>query len=384
MSSCTVPLDRRHDLDWLRVFAILALVFFHAGRPYVAEWTWHIRNAETSSLLLEVSFLLSRFRMALLFVIAGIATHVMLQRRSIASYLRDRARRLLVPLVFGVFVIVPPQIYFERVANGDFAGSFLTFWPRTLALRPYPGGDTSYHHLWFIAYLFLYSALLAPIAGMARTSRGAAALTRLRGWVSRHSVHLLAAPIAIAFALLVPRFRGVQNIVDDVGMFTVYFLYFVSGWIIATDTCIWRRIADGRRHAFTAAIVFLVVIDGLRWNDAEPGRTDGVARLAYLLLLALHGWAWVMTILGYAFRWLNRDHAILRWGRDASYPVYILHQTVIVVVAFYVVQASESVLAKFAFTSVVSLLLTLALYETLVRPFGAARRLFGMAPARVR
>lgn len=374
------PAERRHDLDWLRAFAILALLFFHSAMPFVAEWDWHIRNAETSRLLHEFNFFISRFRMALLFVIAGMAAHFVLRRRSVAGFLKDRAARLLVPLAFGTLVIVPPQVFAERVADGGFDGSFVAFWPRTLRLVPYPAGDTSYHHLWFIFYLFLYSVLLAPLVMWARTPRGAQALEAARAWIARRGVHPLAVPLVVAYSLLVQRFSGAQNIVDDGAMFLVYLGYFVIGWLVGTTDAVWARIEAGRRRSFTAALLALLVINGIRWNGATPPSGHTPERLAFLALLATHAWCWVMAILGYGKRWLNRDHAILRWTRDASYPFYILHQTVIVVVAFHVVRTDEPVMAKFLFTSVVSLLLTLALYEALVRPYPAMRWLFGMAP----
>src|SRR5687768_9349518 len=94
--------ERRHDLDWLRAFAILLVVVFHSAMPYVAEWGWHVKNAERSELLLEMNWFLSRWRMALLFLIAGAGTTWALGRRAIGTYVRERARRLLVPLVFGI------------------------------------------------------------------------------------------------------------------------------------------------------------------------------------------------------------------------------------------------------------------------------------------
>lgn len=374
------PANRRHDLDWLRALAILALLFFHSAMPYVAEWQWHVKNAQTSNLLMELNFFLSRFRMALLFVIAGVASQLMLRRRGPSRFLRDRARRLLVPLVFGILVIVPPQIYFERVASGAFSGSFAAFWPRTLALLPYPQGDTSYHHLWFIFYLFLYSALIVPAVALVRTGRGAASLASLRAWLGRNGVHVLALPILTAYVLLIQRSRGLQNVVDDAAMFVVYFLFYVTGWLVGNDSSVWKRIMDGRRRALTAAFLALCIVNALRWNDVEPAPGYTPVRLAYLALLGANSWFWVMTVLGYGARWLNRAHPALDWVRDASYPFYALHQTVIVMIAFYVVRTQEGVIEKFLFTSFVSLGMTLVIYETLVRPHPAVRWLFGMAP----
>jgi glucans biosynthesis protein C len=374
-------IPRRHDLDWLRAGAILALLFFHSAMPFAAESEWHIRNRDTSVLLHEANFFLSRFRMALLFLIAGVATQFVLRTRSPAQYLRDRCARLLVPLVFGVFVVVPPQIYVERVATGAFHGSYLAFWPRVLNFTLYPAGEVSYHHLWFVFYLFLYSAMLLPLLGVSRSIRGARWLAWTRARVAQHGVHWLALPMVITYTSLVQRFDGLQDVVHDGAMFLTYFGYFVTGWFIGIDEALWARIREGRRRSFTVALSAFLVICGLRWGGHEPPVGYSALRLLYLALLGCNAWAWVLTLLGYSARWLNRDHAVLRWVREASYPFYILHQTVIVLIAFFVVRTDEPVLEKFLFTATVSLLVTLGLYEVFVRPYEPIRWLFGMASA---
>lgn len=380
--STAIPAPRRHDLDWLRIAAIVALVFYHSAMPFVTESAWHIRNLESSHLLTEANFVLSRFRMALLFVIAGVSTQFVLASRSPQRFLRDRAIRLLVPLVFGVLVIVPPQIYAERLANGQFTGSYLSFWPRVLDFSPYPTGDTSYHHLWFVLYLFLYSVLLLPLMVWTRSATGAAWLARARAAVATRGVHWLALPVVLVYALLLDRFSGLQDVVHDGAMFLTYFSYFMAGWFVGTDEDLWRRLVNGRAFAFRAAVLALLSIEALRWTGSVPSASAGAWRTGYLMLLAVHAWAWVVTLLGFGARWLNHDHAVLRWAREASYPIYILHQTVIVLLAFRAVQSTDTVLAKFAFTSVGSLAITVAIYETLVRPFGALRVLFGLSAPR--
>jgi hypothetical protein len=380
--SIAAPAPRRHDLDWLRIGAIVALIFFHSAMPFVADSTWHIRNGEPSHLLTETNFFLSRFRMALLFVIAGVSTQFVLASRTPLRFLRDRAVRLLVPLLLGVLVVVPPQIYAERVADGEFSGSFLAFWPRVLEFTAYPFGDTSYHHLWFVFYLFLYSVLLLPLMTWTRRGAGAAWLARARAAVATFGVHWLALPIIGVYALLVDRFSGVQDVVHDAAMFLTYLGYFAIGWFVGTDGALWHRLVQGRTVALRVAVLAILLVEFIRWSGASPTASAGPARTAYLLLLGANAWAWVMTLLGFGARWLNHDHAMLSWAREASYPIYILHQTVIVLLAWRAVQSTDSVLAKFAFTSLGSLAITVAVYQTLVRPFDVTRVLFGMRPQR--
>src|SRR4051812_43915975 len=150
----TLPgMNRRPELDWLRVVAIVILHAFHVGMMF-NRWDFHLKNPEPLPVLEQPMAFLHAVRMPLLMVIAGIATAIALQRRSLGGFAVDRVKRLLVPLVFGMLVIVPPQIYIERIATGAFTGSYLQFYPSVLELRPYPAGSFSWHHLWFVAYLF--------------------------------------------------------------------------------------------------------------------------------------------------------------------------------------------------------------------------------------
>src|SRR4030095_14461870 len=140
--------SRQAYLDWLRIMAIVGVLFFHSAMHYGAEREWHIKNNEPSHMLMECNFFLHQFRMPLLFFISGTVTYFMLQKRSSGSFIGLRFRRLLVPLIFGMLVIVPPQVYMERLTQG-FNRSFADFYPSIFTTGSYPAGNMSWHHLWF-------------------------------------------------------------------------------------------------------------------------------------------------------------------------------------------------------------------------------------------
>ena len=112
------PTSRQTYLDWLRLLSIAGVLVLHCAMPFASGETWHIRNAESSNLLAELVLNLHLFRMPLLFFISGTVSYYMLQRRSSAGFVRLRVRRLLLPLVFGMLVVVPPQLYLERLTQG--------------------------------------------------------------------------------------------------------------------------------------------------------------------------------------------------------------------------------------------------------------------------
>ena len=157
------PNTRYEFLDWLRVLAIFLLLFFHTGMLFVG-WGWHITNAETIPALELPMDLAHRLRMPLLFVIAGAGMWFALKRRTGKAFIAERTWRLLVPAIIGMFLIVPPQVFLERVAHGQWSGGYLDFmWQRVFRFEPYPAGDFSWHHLWFIIYLYVYVLLLVPL-----------------------------------------------------------------------------------------------------------------------------------------------------------------------------------------------------------------------------
>jgi len=378
------PTERRHDLDWLRVLAILLLLYFHTGMIFVAEWGWHIKNPETSSLLLEVNYFLSRWRMALLFLISGVGTWYALRRRSAGEYSVERVKRLLAPVVFGMLVIVPPQIYLERVSGGAAYGSYLDFYPSVLELRPYPQGSLSYHHLWFVFYLFLYSLCALPLFLWLDGERGRAWLRRANRVLRGGGLYVPALPLGATLAALVVRFPGPQDVVHDWASLLYYLLFFVFGYVLSSAGEVWNAVERQRRTSLTLAFLCMLAISYLRWNGRTPEFEYSVANTLYYLLQGLNAWCWVLAILGFGKRHLNVRTHFLDYASEGIYPFYILHQTVIVVVGFYVVQVEESILAKYLFVSTVSLLVSWGIYDLLVKPFPVVRFLFGMKPARRR
>src|SRR5690606_15622754 len=133
--------ERKHYLDWLRILAIFGVLFYHSAMPFMPEETWHINNESTSNLLMEFNFWLSSFSMHLLFFISGAVSIYVIRNQSIIFFIGIRVRRLFVPVIVSIFIIVPPQIYFERLSQG-FNGNFLDFYPTVLQFIPYPAGNT--------------------------------------------------------------------------------------------------------------------------------------------------------------------------------------------------------------------------------------------------
>lgn len=361
--------ERYDFLDWLRVIAIFVLLFFHTGMIFVG-WGWHIVNAETIPSLQWPMDILHRLRMPLLFVIAGAGLWFTLRRRTPVQVLRERTVKLLLPLLIGMFLIVPPQIYYERLLRGQWSGDYLQFyWTRVLELRPYPAGDFSWHHLWFVLYLYVYVPLLLPIVQ----------------WWKQHAptlepgswLYLLALPLGANEALLRPLFPETHNLVSDWYVFNHYLLLTACGALIASLPGGWRWLSEHRRRSLIAGLAVFGAVLVLFGTGAIRHGSTADAFVANILT-----WFWVMVFVGYGYRYLSFANGLLRWAREASYPVYILHQTVIVAIGYYVIQAPWAPWTKYFAILALTMVACFALYEGCIRRFEPLRFAFGMKSRR--
>ena len=360
----------RHDfLDWLRVMAIFVLIFFHTGMLFVG-WGWHITNDETIPALVWPMDLAHRLRMPLLFVIAGAGMWFALQRRSGKSFTGERTLRLLVPAIVGMFLIVPPQIYIERIAHGEWHGGYLDFYlQRVLQFQPYPTGNFSWHHLWFIVYLYVYVLMLLPLMLWWRKARPA---LKPGAWIA-----LLALPLGINEALLKPVFPETHNLVHDWYLFNHYLLFTVYGFALAASPSTWEWLAKFRRPVL--AITLAITIGLL--SSFAAGLVDHGSR-ADAIWANVFTWLWIMVFLGYGRQYLSFGNRLLSWARDASYPIYILHQTVILVIAYFVIRQPWAAWTKFWIVALSTLVVCVVLYEFVLRRVALLRLAFGIKGAK--
>jgi len=360
--------ERYEFLDWLRVIAIFVLLFFHTGMLFVG-WGWHITNAETIPALQMPMDIAHRLRMPLLFIIAGAGMWFALRSRGIGAFLRERTLRLFVPLVVGMFLIVPPQVYVERIAHGQFHGNYLEFLTqRVFQFQAYPAGDFSWHHLWFIAYLFVYVLVLAPLLLWWKSRAARGAVPRPGAWL-----FALGLPLGINEAILKPLFPEAHNLTHDWYIFDHYLLLTVYGYLLASMPGAWDWLAARRRWSLGIAVALTVtgfILFDLRIVDRDTPFDSVYANV--------FTWQWLMVFLGYGRAKLGFGNRLLAWARDASYPVYILHQTVIIVIAWFVIRQPWASWTKYWIVLAGTLVSCVAIYQLLLRRFALLRLAFGI------
>ncbi|MDB5248099.1 MAG: acyltransferase 3 [Segetibacter sp.] len=374
--------NRQSYLDWLRMLAIIGVLFFHSAQPFASENDWHIMNNKTSDLFAEFTFWLSRFRMPLLFFISGAVTYFILKKKTATQFVGLRFQRLIIPLIFGMLVIVPPQIYLERL-NQDFKGNFFDFYPSIFSGEAYPKGNTSWHHLWFIVYLFVYDLVAVPLFSWLTTAKAAGFIKNLEWLAKGKRIYLLTLPSIIVFSSLILSYPQTNDLVHDLTYLPYFFMFFVPGFICICNPKLMDSIERLRRTSLLIALLSIILMNYRRWNDIDMQNVIsnwGTNPLTYLYLsiYPIIAWAWVLALVGYGKKYLNKTHKALSYINQVVYPFYILHQTVIVILAYYVVKTTDTIESKYFFIVTVTFIICIAVFHLLIRPYKILRFLFGM------
>jgi hypothetical protein len=334
--------DRRFDLDWVRIGAFLLLICYHVGMYYVT-WDWHVKSPSASRDIEPLMLLTNPWRLSLLFLISGVATGYLLDRQGVRGFLGSRSLRLLVPLLFGMAVIVPPQSYLEVVEKlpGGYFGSYFDFW--RLYITGYHGfcrgSDClripTWNHLWFVAYLWVYTVVL--YVGVRIFPRSP---TKLREWAERglSGLWVVFGPIAYLILIgwmLADRFPVTHALGNDWYNHASYGLIFLLGFTLAGTRAPWAVIERTRWVTLGCAVLgwaLLVAFYGMYVSGSSPltGFTGNLIRHS---VYGAEQWLAILAVLGFARRHLTKDSAARRYLTTAIFPVYILHQTVIVICA---------------------------------------------------
>jgi len=374
--------QRRYDLDWLRVLAFSAVFFYHCGR-FFDESYWHIKNSTTSSLVDTLKGLFDLWGMPLLFLISGASIYFALRPGGTTRFLRDKVLRLLVPLAFGILVLSPPQIYLERLTHGQFQGNFLEYLPYYFRDWHLWNGEFMWTgvHLWYLAYLFLFTLVLLPLFFILKSPAG----LRVTGFLARLSTRT-----GVIFMWVLP---GVLLIIlsDPYGLRgpapteavtrLILSIFLVYGFLVFSDLRIQQAIIRQRRAALLLALALILAaptISGFLEDDPSF--------LLYALGILLVGilmWSCILAVLGYGMRYLNNNHPVLAYANEGVLPFYILHQPVILILGYFIIPLPLPILAKYLVIASLAFGITLGLYEYGIRRVNPLRRVFGLKPRKL-
>lgn len=377
---------RRYDIDWLRTLAFVLLILYHVGMYYVFDWGWHIKSPHQSVWLQDLMILSNQWRMSLLFFISGVALALVLMQEKFGAWQLAglRTKRLMVPLIFSMYIIVPPQLFYELQQNAGLTmgyGAFLQeYWNIDTSLAPNKQsaiGLLTWNHLWFLPYLWAYSLLaliLFPL--VSKVGKGLNNLNLSLWW----GCGLLVIAMALIWVNLRGSYPVTHAFLDDWYSHAKYFLVFVVGLLLPFLNKVWQQIIQRRRPLLIIALcgyIWLLTDRHGYLNVGEELDALFIIKLAHGILLSTNHWAWILAVVGYAGRYLNFSNRFICYASNAILPWYIFHQTLIVVFAMQLLPFKLPVFIEAPILILLTSLGCLIGYEA-VRRTWLTRWLFGL------
>lgn len=371
--------NRHYGMDWLRIGAFALLILYHIGMHYV-PWDWHVKTPHPMEWVEIPMLATNSWRLPLLFLVSGYASAALFAKLGgPAAFVRSRSARLLVPLVFGVIVVIPVQPWIQLVTQHGYTGSFAHFW-----LHDYFRFGTldgiilpTWQHLWFVVYLFVYTLLavlllaLVPERVRGRIADGAARL--LGGW------GMLVAPFAAWLAILYafPGHPETHALFDDGPNHLHYLVPFAIGWLLRVRPVLFDAVARCWPAATVLALAAYGYIAWAVWSAPGEGPPPAGIVTLFMVVRLVQGWAAIVALVGIADRYANRDHPARATLAEAVFPFYIVHQTIIVLAGYWLLRGGVGVPLSF----LVLLAATVAgcwLFYAIGRRIGWLRPLIGL------
>jgi hypothetical protein len=375
--------DRRTDLDWLRITAFGLLIFYHVGMFYVT-WDFHVKSSRASDAIEPVMLITNSWRLLLLFIISGAATRFMADKMKAGQLAGSRMGRLLPPLLLAVFVIVPPQSYYEIVEAlahlglpqsptlDNFYLKYVTasgHWCDASGCLITP----TYNHMWFVAYLAIYTLLLIALLPLLR---------RAPAWLGKliDGPGLFLTPwlfLTITRITLFPSFGETHDFRNDWYLHLVDFSGFLFGFAIAKYDAFFRACMKWRFAALAAAFAawFAFVLFYRAYEVVEPPE---MLRFAFRGVRELQAWGFILAAFGFAYRhFRNADGPVRRYLTEAIFPFYLVHQTAIIIAGHYLDPLQLPLWLEASLIILATLLTCLGTYE-LARRVSWLRPWFGL------
>lgn len=365
--------DRQYFIDWLRIGLIISVFFFHVGMIFRPE-KWHVNSVESFSFLDPIMWWLHLWRMPLLFLVSGVGTYYAIGHRTSWQYLKERFIRLYIPFTVGFFTLVPLMMYVERIDNYT---SLWDYIPHMFDGGPYPVGNISWHHLWFILYLFIISLIITPFLNYTKSGH----YNMVRGKIieiasKKMSLNLLLLVIVVSQLILRQYFpNSTHALYNDWAYFTYYLLFFLSGFILFTSNKVIKALVNDRRLYLLQTIIFTAILFLLPFIFGQSSMTQDYARGITEMIISL---SCSLTAIAYFKRYFNKDHKYRKVLNEAIYPFYLLHQPALIFVGYVVLQWEVSYLMQAILITVLSLLSIIVSYWFLIRKVNVLRVVFGL------
>ena len=372
--------ERLHALDAVRGFALLLGIVFHSTMSFLdaPQQMWFIVDKSPSTTLTLLFYVLHIFRMTTFFLMAGFFAHLLFYRRGERAFIRDRLRRIGLPLVAGwpvlIVLITACVIWGAWVMNG---GKLPDAPPPDPNAPSFPFPLT---HLWFLYVLCWFYAITLLVRRLVeRVDPNGNGIARLDGFVS-FVVHnplgivLLIAPTCAALMML-PNWQpwlGIptpdSSLLPNIAAFTTFGGAFAFGWLLHRQAHL-LRVFEARWPMYLAVALLATVgcLSHIGTKGSIAYADDDFATLSYAAGYAVAVWCWSLALVGMALRYLAGYSAVSRYVADASYWLYLIHVPIVFALQIALSQLPWPGLLKFTLILAISFPIMFASYHYLVR-----------------
>jgi glucan biosynthesis protein C len=362
---------RLSELDWLRVILIFAVFLHHVCMPFNGD-NWHIMNNDSSKVLDDIMVYFEQFRLPILFFISGVGSVILLSKVTVVKFIKDKFLRLFIPLLIGSLLVIPPQIYMENIVEMQ------SYW------REYPSLALKFetNHLWFIEYLFVFFLLAIPLNKVFNSSLGISIISFVQT-LSKHKIGLyllviLLIIIKVYFSLTFP---SNDQKIENLSYSAFYFFFFIAGMLFVRSNVIWQAIYEQRFYNLMLLVFSTVLFYSYYYSpDLSEYLSLDMRWSIWWLVCCLVAWSAFLTILGYAQFYFTKTPKWLSLSNELIYPFYIFHQTVIVVIGYYVIAWQAPISLKVISLFALSFLATSVICWFIIKPTNFLRFLFGLKP----
>ena len=354
---------RQYDLDWIRVLATFG-VFLNHSMMFFNPFPWHVKNNEIdSSWILVFSLFIGLWIMPIFFVISGMNSTYSLSKRSTITFIKERLKRIGIPLLFGIFILSPPQVYIERITNLRFTGTFFEFIPYYFdGLYLDIGGDGNFAfsglHLWYLLVLLVFSFIFIILFKV----------IPIRATLTKFNLFLF--PILLFLSGMIHTLAlGGWDLI-------IYFIVFLYGCYFFSNSDFKGIITS--TYKITMPITVIATITYIVSFMIGLPSQGSIQDFVFYGMKVLACWGWICVIFHLGNRYLSFSNHFLTYTSEATMPFYVLHQPIIVLIGYMIYDFSWSIPIKLLFLITVSFVLIMTIYHFVIRKVKILRILFGL------